>query len=342
MAEETQSLAPVSPLSAWRYALRTCNAPPGRVDAVTRWLVLTRACVQPMTLTAAVFSGLLALRAPGFNPLLWLLAGVGIVLAHAANNLSNDFFDVEAGADTVDYPRALYAPHPVLSGLVTRATLLRAILILNLLDFAILVVLVLARGWLVLLFALAGLLISVGYTAPPLRFKQRGLGEPGVFLVWGPLMIGGTYFASTGHLSWQVLLASVPYALLTSAVLMGKHIDKLPWDRDLRVNTLPVILGEQRARRLTQGLMISFYVLVPLLILLKALPALAVLGLIGLGRLRQVWPTFLKPKPNVPPAGYPVWPLWYASAAFIHTRRAGAALVAGMALGAVFPLTPPF
>lgn len=309
---------------------------------MTRWLVLTRACVQPMTLTAAVFAGLLALRAPGFNPFLWLLAATGIILAHAANNLSNDFFDVQAGADTADYPRALYAPHPVLSGMVTRVALLRAIVLLNLLDLVILVVLVLARGWPVLLFALAGLLISIGYTAPPLRFKRRGLGEPGVFLVWGPLMIGGTYFAATGHLSWQVLVASVPYALLTTAVLMGKHIDKLPWDRDLGVDTLPVLLGDQRARRLTQGLMIAFYLLLPILILFKALPVLALLGLFGLGRLRQVWPTFQKPKPAAPPAGYPVWPLWYASAAFIHTRRAGAALVAGMALGSLFPLTLPF
>ncbi len=294
-----------------------------------------------MTLTAAAFAGLLALRAPDFNPTLYLLAAIGIILAHAANNLMNDLFDAAAGADTADYPRALYAPHPVLSGLVTRAGLLRAVVLLNLLDLAILLALALMRGWLVVLFALAGILVSVSYTAPPVRFKKRGLGEPGVFLVWGPLMIGGTYFAATGHLGWQVLLASVPYALLTSAVLMGKHIDKLPWDRSLGINTLPVLLGEKRARRLTQGLMISFYVLLPALVLLKALPALALLALFGLGRLRDVWPTFQKPKPATPPADYPVWPLWYASAAFIHTRRAGAAMVAGLALGTLFPFSLP-
>ncbi len=339
--EETQSSAPASPLAAWRYALRTCNCPAGRVDAVTRWLVLTRACVQPMTLTAAALAGLLAVRAPTFNPVLYLLAAAGIIVAHAANNLMNDLFDVEAGSDTADYPRALYAPHPVLSGLTTRSGLLKAVVLLNLLDLAILVMLTLIRGWLVALFALAGLFISVGYTAPPLRFKKRGLGEPGVFLVWGPLMIGGTYFAATGQLSWQVLLASVPYALLTSAVLMGKHIDKLPWDHPLGIRTLPVLLGENRARRLTQGLMLSFYVVLAGLVLLKALPVLALLAFFGLGRLRGVWPTFQKAKPASPPPDHPVWPLWYASAAFIHTRRAGAALVAGLALGTLFPLTLP-
>ena len=52
------------------------------------------------------------------------LAVVGIVIAHLANNLMNDLADTEVGNDTEDYPRALYAPHPILSGLVTKRQLL--------------------------------------------------------------------------------------------------------------------------------------------------------------------------------------------------------------------------
>ena len=161
----------------WRHVMRTCN-PPKELDPVSRWLVLTRACVQPMTLTAAAFAGLLAVRAPRFNLGLWLLASLGIVLAHASNNLMNDLFDLEVGSDTRDYPRALYAPQAVLSGLITRRGLIRAALVINLTDLVILAVLALLRGPLVIFFALSGLLISVGYAAPPLRLKQHGLGEP--------------------------------------------------------------------------------------------------------------------------------------------------------------------
>jgi len=84
-----------NPLEAWRVVMSTCNAPAGASDVVSRWLVLTRACVQPMTLTSAAIAGLLAVRAPGFNPWLFLLAAVGIVLAHAGNNLVNDILDIE-------------------------------------------------------------------------------------------------------------------------------------------------------------------------------------------------------------------------------------------------------
>src|SRR5205085_7411080 len=111
---------------------------------------------------------------------------------------------------------------------------------LTLADFLVLVVLFLFRGWPVVVFAVLGLVGSVGYAAPVLRFKKRGLGELVVFFVWGPLMVGGTYYAATGHLPWQVLAATVPYAILCTTVLFGKHIDKLQWDAPLRIKTAPV------------------------------------------------------------------------------------------------------
>ena len=329
----------VCPPLAWRTALATCNAPAGANDFVSRWLVLTRACVQPMTITAAAIAGLLAVRAPGFNLGLFLLAAAGLFIAHAANNLLNDIFDERLGTDTADYPRALYAPHPVVSGIATRTALVRAALLLNAADLAILVVLLIVRGWPVAVFALAGLFISVGYAAPWLRLKKRGLGEPGVFLVWGPLMVGGTYFAATGHLTWQILAASLPYGLLCATVLLGKHLDKLDWDRPLNIGTLPVLLGEGTARNLTVALMTAFYPATVVLVVVGALPIPALLALLGLPRLRKAWPYLTRPRPQRPPPDFPVWPLWYAAAAFVHTRRAGALLVAGLLLGAVFGFT---
>lgn len=320
--------------------MSTCNAPAGATDPVTRWLVLTRACVQPMTLTAAAIAGLLAVRAPGFSPWLFLLAGLGIVLAHAANNLVNDIFDESLGADTADYPRALYAPHPVLSGMATRRTMVTTFFVLNLLDLGILATLTAYRGWPVIAFAVLGLIGSVGYAAPYIRLKKRGLGEPVVFLIWGPLMVGGTYFAATGHLPWQVVAASIPYSILCTTVLFGKHIDKLEWDTPLGIGTLPVLMGERLARAVTLGMMVAFYVAVVLLVLLRALPWPALLALGGLLRLREAWPHLRRPRPLKRPDNFPVWPLWYAAVTFVHTRRAGALLVAGLLVGAVLGFVP--
>jgi 1,4-dihydroxy-2-naphthoate polyprenyltransferase len=127
-------------LATWREVLRTTNPPEGHVDPVSRWLVLTRAAVLPMTLTAGIVAGLLAVRHPDFHAGWFALALVGSVLAHAANNLMNDLFDTDVGLDTDKYPRALYAPHPILSGMITRRRLAAAALGLNAIDLVILVV----------------------------------------------------------------------------------------------------------------------------------------------------------------------------------------------------------
>src|SRR6201999_4051023 len=262
-----------SRLSSWAYALRTTNPPPdGPADAVTRWLVITRAAVLPMTLFAGLVAALLAVGQPGLDWRWLTLAIIGILLAHTVNNLMNDLYDTQTGLDSATYPRALYAPHPVLSGLVSRRTLLVAIGLVNLGDLAILVVLTWARGWPVVAFALSGFLLSFAYTAPPLRLKKRGLGEPDVFVVWGPLMVCGTYYSAVGAVGWDIVLASLPYGLLCTTVLMGKHIDKIPFDQPLGINTLPVILGVQRARAATLAMMVGFYVLVAVAVALRAMP----------------------------------------------------------------------
>jgi 1,4-dihydroxy-2-naphthoate octaprenyltransferase len=327
-----------SRFNSWAYALRTTNPPPeGPVDAVTRWLVITRAAVLPMTLFAGLVAALLAVRQPGFDWRWLTLAIIGILLAHTANNLMNDLFDTQTGLDSNTYPRALYAPHPVLSGLVSRRTLAVAIGLVNLADLAILIVLTWARGWPVLAFALSGFILSVAYTAPPVRLKKRGLGEPDVLVVWGPLMVCGTYYSAVGHVGWDVLLASLAYGLLCTTVLMGKHTDKIPFDEPLGIRTLPVIVGEARARALTLAMMVGFYLLVAAAVLAQAMPWPALLVVLALPRLVKVWPYFRRPPPAEPPAKFPVWPLWYAALAWVHVRQAGALLVLGLAIGDLLP-----
>src|SRR5439155_23185223 len=151
---------PTNVVANWKYVLATTNPPPGRVDPVSRWLYLTRAGVLPMTLVAAAVAGLLAVyRDAGVAWGWFALAAVGIVLAHMANNLMNDLFDLEAGTDREDYPRNLYSPHPVLSGVITRRGLAGCALVVNALGLVIMIVLTVVRGWPIVAFALGGFLL---------------------------------------------------------------------------------------------------------------------------------------------------------------------------------------
>jgi len=82
--------------------------------------------------------GLLAVRHPHFAAGWYALAFVGMRVAHVSNNLLNDLFDTDTGLDTNDYPRALYAPHPILSGMISRSGLVKAAAAVNVADVVIL------------------------------------------------------------------------------------------------------------------------------------------------------------------------------------------------------------
>lgn len=337
-------------LRTWKTVYDTANLPEGMTtppDAVSKWLVITRAAVFSMTVTSGLIGGLLAVgaaRLTGEVAVDWGLLAVavlGLVVAHAANNMINDFFDLEGGIDTDDYVRAQYAPHPILSGWVTKRQLGAAILLANAIDLAILLFLVSQRGPLVAAFALGGLFVSVFYVAPPIRLKHIGLGEPGVFLVWGPLMVVGTFFVATGEIPSWTWIASLPYAILVTTVLFGKHIDKIEADRKKGVRTMPVLLGERRARLVAQALMVAYYPIVVGAALAGWIGPWVLVSLAGLPKLVEVVRAFNTPKPEVAPFSYVGWPLWFVGHAFRHTRRAGALLILGLVLNVVVPVALP-
>ena len=320
----------------WLYVLATTNPPKGKLDPVSKWLWLTRAGVLPMTLVAAGLAGLLAaFRDANVNWVLFAVAGAGIVLAHMANNIMNDLFDLEVGTDTKDYPRNLYSPHPVISGVVSRGRLAAYALVVNVMCLGIMIFLTIERGPAIIGFALGGFLLSAAYTAPPIRLKKRGLGEPTVVAVWGPLMVGGVYYAATGMIPGAVVLASLPYAILCTTVLMGKHIDKAPWDGPAGTRTLPVILGDGPARQVTRGMFVAFYATVVGLVIAQILPVATLLVFASIPLLVRVWKTYGEPKPAESPMPNPVWPLWFAPHSFLLTRRAGGLLILGMIAGAI-------
>ncbi len=330
----------------WWTILSTGTPPEGaRLDGVSRWLLATRAEVLTMTITSVLIGGLLARPQ---EPRQWFylaLTLVGVTLAHASNNMLNDYFDYKAGLDTPDYARVQYAVHPIVSGLMSERTLLRGAVVVTLIEGAIALYLTWVRGPLVLLFAVLGLLISIFYTAEPIRLKKIGLGELAVLIVWGPLMTGGTYLVTTGELPWWVWPATLPFALIVTTVLMGKHIDKLQMDAERGIRTVPVLLGERGARRFTQLLLLLFYPLVIAMVLIPAptpwgriLPLWTLLILLSIPRLVRVFKAYNRPKPGAPPEGYPIWPLWFVAWAFLLTRITGLTFLLGLILGWVWPL----
>ncbi len=300
------------------------------LDVVSRWLIATRSAVLVMTFNAAAIAGLLAARDGRFHLVPWLMVTIGLLFAHATNNLVNDLTDHAKGVDKDNYFRAQYGPQPLEHGLLTWNQMLTYIAVTGAIALAAGLYLVATRGQATLALLGIGAFFVLFYTWP---LKYIGLGELAVILVWGPLMVGGGYYVIAGDWNWPVIVASLPCALAATTVLFGKHIDKLQADEAKGIRTMPVLLGETNARWATIGMLTLQYLLVFWLVGTGKFSwlLLAVLGAAG-----WYWNSlqvYSQPRPAAPPAEYPpnVWPLWYAAFAFQHTRRFGLLFLAGLA-----------
>jgi 1,4-dihydroxy-2-naphthoate octaprenyltransferase len=127
------------------------------------------------------------------------------------------------------------------------------------------------KGAGLLWFILVGAIASFFYTAGPIKYKYLALGELAVFLMWGPVIVGGTYFVQRGSLSLDAVLISVPFGLLVALVLLANNLRDIDYDRSAGIATLGTLLGQQKTRVLYQGLILLAYLATALLIALKIL-----------------------------------------------------------------------
>src|SRR5699024_2049165 len=163
-------------------------------------------------------------------------------------------------------------------------------------------------------------LVLLFYTYP---LKNLALGEFSIFLIWGPLMIGGVYYVLTAHWSWLVILASLPMGLVVAAVNVGKHTDKRADDVERGMRTLPVVVGETASRYLTMSMIVLAYVIVVFMIFgLSFFTPVMLLTLLAIRSAIPAMRRLSRPRPVDKPADYPaaVWPRWYSTVCFVHDK----------------------
>jgi 1,4-dihydroxy-2-naphthoate octaprenyltransferase len=299
------------------------------LDLVSRWLIATRSAVIIMTFTSAAFAGLLAVKAGRFDGLAFVLVTLGLCLAHATNNLVNDLTDYWKGVDEGNYFRTQYGPQTVQDGFLSVRQLMTYAVVTGGVALAVGIYLVSLQGEIVLMLLGAGAFFVLFYTWP---LKYIGLGEPAVLAVWGPLMVGGSYYVITGEWSNHVAVASLAYALGPTAVLFGKHIDKLDADRAKKIHTLPVILGETRSRYTVLGMLVAQYGVILYLVAVGYFTPAMLVSLAAAPSLRRVFTTYRNPRPSEAPPELPkgVWPLWFVAVTFWYNRRFGMFFLLGL------------
>jgi 1,4-dihydroxy-2-naphthoate octaprenyltransferase len=265
------------------------SAPPLLADALTPWERLRRRfgaaweVIRPFSFTASIIpvaaGGALAFADGLFNLPLFLLALIGGVLLHIGTNVTNEIYDVRKGIDTITSPRA---SHAILKGRIGERSAYAFALVAFALAALVGLGLIAARGWPIVALGVAGLAGGYFYTAPPFEYKFRALGLPLVFLLMGPLMTVGSYYAVTGAWSPVALVLSLPIGLLVAAILHGNEWRDIREDTRAGIITLSSRIGRQWAHYGYLGLTLGAYMVLALAVVADALPPSTLLAILSL------------------------------------------------------------
>ena len=255
----------------------------GVADRLRRRAGAWREIARPFSFTASTVpvaaAGALAAVDGRLSWPLLLAALVASVLLHVGTNVTNEIYDVRKGIDDITSPRA---SHALLKGRLGEREAFAVAGVAFAAAAAIGVGLIAVRGWPVAVLGLLGLVGGFGYTAPPLEYKFHALGVPLVFLLMGPLMVGGAYYVVAGAFSWRALVVSVPVGLLVTAILHGNEWRDVSDDARAGISTLSIRAGRRAAHLLYLSLVVGAYLALALAVAAGVLPALSLLAMLSL------------------------------------------------------------
>ncbi len=223
------------------------------------WFMASRPWSFIMTAISIGVGGAVAAIDGPFSWGLFALTLAGAVLLHAATNLINDYYDVQSGVDSAEVGTAQYRPHPLVEGKLLPGNVRKAAYILFFAGAVIGLGLAAARGWPILVLGIIGIGASLTYTAPPISYKYVALGEFSVFLMWGPLMVEGTYFVQRRSFSPEAFWISIPFGVIVALVLLANNLRDISHDKSRHIRTIAIVLGAKKGFYLYAGLVTLAY-----------------------------------------------------------------------------------
>jgi len=218
------------------------------------WFRALRYHFVPSSSLPAVLGGVMAWALTGrLQPWFFFLTVLGVTINHIALNLTDDYFDHLAAVDR----RRGGGKNPyaggsgVLAGGMIRPTHVRcAFMLAYLATVGVGLYLSAARTWWVLAFGCFGLGSAFFYTAPPVRYGYRGLGEISHLINFSFTIGMGAYVVQTVRFSWEPFWVLMPLGWMMFAMIT---INEIPDERDDAAagkKTLVVRFGRKRAVRL--------------------------------------------------------------------------------------------
>lgn len=250
---------------------------------MTNWFQNARPISLPQSMLPALTAVALSYGKAEFSWIAALASVIGVALVHLGLNLLDDWFDYKVGSAEARQKvanegfRGRMIKYPYLtSGEATPKQLLGAIAGFMAGATVCGAIVLYLRGWMILGWVAAALVIGISYSGGPLKLGFRGLGELVIFTMFGPLMMSGVYYAITGTLDWKITWLSIAVGLLvTNIVYSHSVLDAIP-DAKMGKKTMAHLMGSGKGQ-------------IALSVLINVIPYIIVVIGVALGQLHVAY-----------------------------------------------------
>jgi 1,4-dihydroxy-2-naphthoate octaprenyltransferase len=209
------------------------------------WLEAARPRTLPAAVAPVLVGSALAWHDARFNAAAAALCLGFALLVQIGTNLANDYYDFIRGADTA----ARVGPRrAVAAGLVAPSTMRAAMIGVFAAAFAVGLGLLAWGGPWLLVIGVASIVCGIAYTGGPWPLAYVGLGDVFVFIFFGLVAVGGTYFVQAGRVTTETIIAGAGVGLLAANILVVNNYRDVETDAVAGKRTLVVRLGRPAAR----------------------------------------------------------------------------------------------
>lgn len=207
----------------------------------------------PLSISGILLGSMLAYASGTFDTLCFSLAIATTLSLQILSNLANELGDLKKGTDNEN---RLGPIRSIQSGVLTLSEFYRVIILFIILSIGFGAALVLyafrslvdTGSLIMLLLGASAIIAAIKYTVGEHAYGYRGLGDLFVFLFFGLLSTVGAWFLMAQHISIGIFLPASAIGLLSTGVLNMNNIRDIQNDTYCGKRTIPVILGEKKAK----------------------------------------------------------------------------------------------
>jgi len=191
------------------------------IERLKLWFEIGRGFTTPLSILPYIFAVILAAKHCKIDFLLSFLGLIGIFIAHLSVNMLDDYFDWKKGAVATyknlekqglvpENNKCFYFEQ----NLVSPKSVFIVAALMSTIAFLIGMFIASKVGVSVIVIALITALLGFFYSASPIKLSYRGLGEPVIAFIFGPLLMTGAYITAGAHIDKFILLISAITGLL--------------------------------------------------------------------------------------------------------------------------------